>query len=59
MSKTLLDAETRYSTYDKEFLAVVRAVQHWRSYLHQRSFVVYSDHQPLKSLFQQAKLSNR
>lgn len=34
MSKTLLDAETRYSTYDKEFLAVVRAVQHWRSYLH-------------------------
>lgn len=40
----------RYSTYDIEFYAVVRAVRHWRHYLFQQEFILYSDHEALKHL---------
>lgn len=32
-SRKLHDAQTRYSTYDKELLGVREAVEHWKYYL--------------------------
>ncbi|GAU37757.1 hypothetical protein TSUD_102730 [Trifolium subterraneum] len=41
------------STYEKELMAVVLAIQHWRPYLLGRKFVVSTDHKSLKQLMQQ------
>lgn len=43
-SEKLTEAKRRYSTYDLEFYALVRAIHHWEQYLAYREFVVYSDH---------------
>ena len=32
-SEKLNDAKQKYSTYDKEFYAIIRALWHWRHYL--------------------------
>lgn len=49
-SRTLLDAETRYSTTEKELLAVVWGVEHFHIYLYGRKFKILTDHKPLKWL---------
>ena len=41
------------SMYDKEMLAVVKAVRKWRPYLLGRTFVIKTDHQSLKYLLEQ------
>ena len=57
MSKKLKPAETRYSTIERECLAVIWAVKTLRPYLYGREFVLLSDHQPL-SYLDSAKYSN-
>ncbi|BHF81873.1 hypothetical protein SprV_0802500800 [Sparganum proliferum] len=46
-SKKLLPAETRYSTFGRELLAIYLAVKHFRHFLEGRNFTVFTDHKPL------------
>ncbi|CAN6678112.1 unnamed protein product [Malus baccata var. baccata] len=50
-SRTLNDAQLNYSTTEKELLAVVFALDKFRSYLLGTKVIVYSDHAALKYLF--------
>ncbi|BHF78292.1 hypothetical protein SprV_0602140500 [Sparganum proliferum] len=46
-SKKLLPAETRYSTFGRERLAIYLAVKHFRHFLEDRDFTIFTDHKPL------------
>ena len=46
-SRKLSDTETRYSTYDRELLAIFTAVKHFQRILEGREFVIRTDHRPL------------
>ena len=41
-SEKFNDAKRKYSTYDKAFFAIVRALEHWRHYLEGGEFILYS-----------------
>jgi hypothetical protein len=40
-------AQTNYSAFDRELLAVVAAIKHFFYMLEGRQFVVFTDHKPL------------
>nr|VZI39582.1 unnamed protein product [Spirometra erinaceieuropaei] len=46
-SKKLSPAETRYSVFGRELLAVYLSIRHFRHFLEGREFVVLTDHKPL------------
>ena len=46
-SRKLTPAETRYSTFDRELLAVYLAIKHFHHFLEGRTFHVLTDHKPL------------
>ena len=46
-SRRLRPVETRYSTFDRELLAIYLAVRHFRHMLEGRQFCIYTDHKPL------------
>uniref|UniRef100_A0A1J3GDV5 RNA-directed DNA polymerase n=1 Tax=Noccaea caerulescens TaxID=107243 RepID=A0A1J3GDV5_NOCCA len=48
-----------YPTYDKEFYALVRALQTWQHYLWPKEFVIHTDHESLKHIKGQHKLNKR
>ena len=58
-SEKLGGARLNYCTYDKEFYAIVRALEHWSHYLRANHFVLHSDHESLKYINGQQKLSPR
>ena len=49
-SRKLLPRETRYSSIEKECLAIVAAVKHFAVYLTGTSFLIETDHQALQYL---------
>nr|GEY50406.1 reverse transcriptase domain-containing protein [Tanacetum cinerariifolium] len=51
ISKTMTEAESNYTTTEKEMLAVVYAFEKFRSYLIMNKSIVYTDHSALKYLF--------
>jgi hypothetical protein len=55
----LNDTKNKYSTYDKEFYAVIQDLKKWRNYLIPKEFFLYSDNQALQFITRQEKLNQR
>ncbi|PAA72660.1 hypothetical protein BOX15_Mlig029664g1 [Macrostomum lignano] len=51
MSKTLSDAETKYSQIEREGLALVWCIQRCHRFLYGRRFTLITDHRPLTYIF--------
>jgi hypothetical protein len=47
-SEKLNEAKKNYSTYDKEFYAIIQALKKWRHYLVLKEFLLYSDNHALQ-----------
>ena len=58
-SKALRGAPTRYPTTEKECLAVVEALKHFRPYLYRNKFTLYTDHSALLPLLTKQQKSPR
>jgi hypothetical protein len=58
-SEKLNEAKIKYSTYDKEFYAVIQALKKWRHYLVPKEFVLYSDNHTLQFMTQQKKMNQK
>ena len=58
-SRTFKHAELRYPVHEKELLAIMRALKHWRSDLIGVHFYVYTDHRTLTNFHTQRDLSPR
>ena len=58
-SEKLSGLKLNYSTYDKEFYAIVRAFSHWSHYLKPKAFVQNSYQEALRYLNGQPKLNVR
>lgn len=59
VSRVLNKAERGYSTIEKELLALVWSVKHFRSYLYANKFEILTDHRPLVYLFGMTNPSSR
>ena len=46
-SQNFSPAQTRYTTFDRELLAIYLAVRHFRYFIEGRPFTIYTDHAPL------------
>jgi hypothetical protein len=53
------ETKRKYSTYDKEFYAIIQALKKWRNYLVPHEFVLYSDDQDLQFITRKEKLNQR
>jgi hypothetical protein len=59
-SRSCNGAESRYSSFEGELLAAVYFVRLWRQYLYgERKFVLESDHQPLRWILTNTKLTGK
>lgn len=58
-SEKLSGSKLNYSTYDKVFYFLVRALDPWSHYLRTSTFVLHSDHESLKYIDGQYKLNPR
>lgn len=54
-SCTLSAAQKNYSQLHREALAIVFAVRRFHKYIFGKTFVIYSDHQPLREIFNEKK----
>lgn len=50
-SRSLNETQTRYSTIERELLAIIWSVEWYRAYLYARRFYIVTDHKPLQYLF--------
>ena len=60
-SRKLTPPETNYDIGDKELLAIVDSIKHWRRYFESdiHSFTVFSDHKNLQSFMEEKVLTRR
>jgi len=53
ISKALGPKSQGLSTYEKEYLAILMAIQQWRSYIQHSEFIIYTDQKSLTQLTEQ------
>jgi len=58
-SETLNNLRLNYSTFDKEFYAIVRALEHQSHYLKPKPFILHLDHKAFSYINGQHKLNPR
>jgi hypothetical protein len=58
-SEKLNETKRKYSTYDKEFYAIIQALKKWRHYLVPHEFFLYSDNQALQFIIRKEKLNQK
>ena len=58
-SEKLNDSKKKYSSYDKEFYAVVQSLKKWRHYLMSKEFILYSNNHALQYIMQEPKLNQK
>jgi hypothetical protein len=60
-SCTFSPAEANYDIYEKEFLAVIKAIEHWRAHLiwTKQPFIIETDHKNLTYWKEPKKLTGR
>jgi len=58
-NEKLNGARLNYSIYNKEFYALIRALEVWHHYLFPKEFVIHIDNESLKYLKGQSKLNQR
>jgi hypothetical protein len=58
-SEKLNETKMKYSTYDKEFYAIIQALKKWRHYLVPKEFVLYSDNHALQFITREGKLNQK
>ncbi|XP_062557896.1 uncharacterized protein K02A2.6-like [Armigeres subalbatus] len=58
-SKSLTKTEKKYSTLDKEALAIAWATERFRMYLTGLDFTIKTDHKPLVAIFSQTSIPNQ
>lgn len=56
-SRRFSEAQQRYSTYDRELLAMYMAIKHFRHLIEGTSLTIYTDHKPLTYMFQKNSIS--
>jgi hypothetical protein len=58
LSKPISSTNKFLSIYEKEFLALIMAVERWRPYLQRKEFLIRTDHKSLAYLNEQTLQSN-
>lgn len=58
-SRRLIEAKTRFTTHEREVLAVVHCAKIWRHYLDRSKTIVFTDHQSLQYSTSTFHLSKR
>ena len=58
-SRSMKSAERNYDTSQKELLAVIKSVEHFKQFLYGKEFVIKTDHHPLTSITTKSKPSVR
>ncbi|WVZ63441.1 hypothetical protein U9M48_013075, partial [Paspalum notatum var. saurae] len=53
LSKAFGPSHSKYSIYEKKFLALIMAVDKWKQYLHYQEFIIRTDHKSLAYLMEQ------
>ena len=56
-SRTMTVAEKNYDTSQKELLAILKSVEHFKQFLYGKEFIIKTDHQPLTAIKTKAKPS--
>ncbi|XP_063369336.1 retrovirus-related Pol polyprotein from transposon 412 [Cydia amplana] len=57
-SKKFSDAQTRYSTFDRELLAIYLSTKHFRKMFEGRELIIFTDHKPLTYAFTKTSNNN-
>jgi hypothetical protein len=58
-SEKLNETKMKYSTYDKEFYAIIQELKKWRHYMVPKEFVLYRDNHALQFITRQEKLNQK